>query len=781
MQHLEANGARKLTRPKPREEGFFTKQGRSGQLTHHLGRAAEAATRALIAVRSDCDAMLATIERFENTVAGAELDVDQVETDAVRAALHAFVEDYANLRNRLDGLAERTAEGLARTYAELEREALFVTVMLFGRTRAGKSTTMEALTAGDGASIGVGRQHTTRDIRAYYFPPAPENGVPEHPSLRIVDTPGIEGFEGDDLARVADDFVDRADHILFLLTDDKATAEELERFGKIHTQGKGLTVLLNVKANDLDLLLDYPEYVFKADELNGHIRRISGYLQNHYQIAAPEVIPFHADAAWRSRSAIALPPGLSDRQRLARASRITDVEDRITRFITQEAIPARMRTPRDLILGHLVALKAELHPSAEGFRGRVRSLDELARRLEQGTERARRRAAGRFPLLRARFQKAADAIPGMVDGIIAARGDGRLLDDRWSALLTEYAVPSCVAWFVEAAQADFVTEIGEEMRVAAMDFQVSRADGVDDLLSHYHEQDSDEKRNKYARAALRTGTGVGVGALVGWGIANIWNPTGWLALLGAGVAVAAAGVGAEAAARTATDAWERSSKRDLYTERSKIVQSLRDRLWADHGVARERCDAWLSEVGERWLDLARLTVRPARRSAERLHGATVEMLRSLDAIAARVEAGLVWEALHAVVPEVAEGRLQVTRVVREPGIVTKLCVLGDAGVADPVAVCIGAGGGRIRQLAAILDAAAQERVDVVAAAAPLPRQVVQALGLRRTPPDAVEVVGRTARVRLPARVAGQAIGRHGLNVRLASQLLDLDIRIGDRQ
>lgn len=761
--------------------GFLTKHGRSGQLTYHLGRAAEAATRALGAVRSDCDAMLAAIERFEKTVAAAELDVDQVETDAVRAALHSFAEDYANLRNRLDGLGERTAEGLARTYAELEREALFVTVMLFGRTRAGKSTTMEALTGGDGASIGVGRQHTTRDIRAYYFPPAPEGAVPEHPSLRIVDTPGIEGFEGDDLARVADDFVDRADHILFLLTDDKATAEELERFGKIHTQGKGLTVLLNVKATDLDLLLDYPEYVFKSDELDGHIRRISGYLQSHHQIAAPEVIPFHADAAWKSRSIKALPPGLSDRQRLARASRITDVEDRITRFITQEAIPARMRTPRDLILGHLVTLKAELRPSAEGFRVRMRSLDELAKRLEQGTERARRRAAGRFPLLRTRFQKAADAVPGMVDGIIAARGDGRLLEDRWSTLLSEYAVTTCVAWFVEAAQADFITEIGEEMRVAAMDFQVSGAEGIDDLLSHYHEQDSDEKRNKYARAAIRTGAGVGVGALVGWGIANIWNPSGWLALLGAGVAVAASGVGAETAARTATDAWERSSKRELYTERSKIVQALQERLWADHRVARERCDAWLSEVGERWIDLARRTVRPARRSAEELHGATLAMLRSLDVIAARVEAGLVWDALHAVVPEVAEGRLQMTRVVREPGIVTKLCVLGDAGIADPVAVCIGAGGGRIRQLAAILDADAQERVDVVAAAAPLPQQVVQALGLRRTSPDAVEIVGRTARVHLPERVSGQAIGRHGLNVRLASQLLDLDIQIGVRQ
>lgn len=725
--------------------------------------------------------MLEVISRFEAAVALAKIESEPVEADAVRAALQSFAGDYEDLRAKLDGLAERTADALKKAYADLARDTRFVTVMLFGRTRAGKSTTMEALTGGDGASIGVGRQHTTKDIRAYYFPPSADGGVPDPPSLRIIDTPGIEGFDGDELARVADTFVERADHILFLLTDDKATANELKRFGEIKTQGKGVTVLLNVKTNDLELLLDYPQYVFKADELDGHIRRIGGYLQANHQIAAPEVIPFHADAAWKSRSGKDLPAGLSDRGGLARASRIADVEARILRFITQEAIPARMRQPRDLVLSHLGALREELLPYAQGFRDRTRSFDELGRRLERGTEKARRRVAKRFPLLRARFQKASDAVPGMVDELVAARGDGRQLDQRWAALLSDHGVSTCVEWFVEAGQKDFIAEVGEEMRVAAMDFQVSGADGFDDLLSGYHQKDEEERRNKYARAAIRTGTAAGAAALATWGVANWWNPTGWAALIGAAVVVGVAGLAVESVARTATDAWERSSKQDLYTHRSEITRKLQDRLWADYGYARQRCDTWLDETKEHWLNIAQMTVRPARRSAELLHRASVEVIQGLDAVAKKVESGLVAEILHDVVPAVADGRVVVKRVVREAGAATKVLVVSEVGTTDPVAVCFGAGGGRIRQVSALLDTDGEERLTFVDAAAPIIQQVVQALGLRRVPSDAVEIAEGVARVHLSSTMIGQAKGHRGVNVRLASQLLDLDIRIGVRQ
>ena len=65
-------------------------------------------------------------------------------------------------------------------------------ITLFGRTMSGKSTLMEILTEGDGASIGKGAQRTTLDVRKYHW-----NG------LEITDVPGIGAFEGEDDEQIA--------------------------------------------------------------------------------------------------------------------------------------------------------------------------------------------------------------------------------------------------------------------------------------------------------------------------------------------------------------------------------------------------------------------------------------------------------------------------------------------------------------------------------------------------------------------------------------------------
>ena len=57
------------------------------------------------------------------------------------------------------------------------------TLIVYGRTMAGKSTLMEILTHGDGKSIGKGAQRTTLDVRAYRWK-----------GLKIFDVPGICSF-----------------------------------------------------------------------------------------------------------------------------------------------------------------------------------------------------------------------------------------------------------------------------------------------------------------------------------------------------------------------------------------------------------------------------------------------------------------------------------------------------------------------------------------------------------------------------------------------------------
>ena len=61
----------------------------------------------------------------------------------------------------------------------LEQQKEF-SVVVFGRTMAGKSTLMEILTHGNGESIGKGAQRTTRDVRDYRWK-----------GMKVTDVPGI--------------------------------------------------------------------------------------------------------------------------------------------------------------------------------------------------------------------------------------------------------------------------------------------------------------------------------------------------------------------------------------------------------------------------------------------------------------------------------------------------------------------------------------------------------------------------------------------------------------
>ena len=109
------------------------------------------------------------------------------------------------------------------------------TVTLFGRTKAGKSTIREALTNGDGSSIGKGSQRTTRDVKEYNWN-----------YLRILDTPGFDAYEGDEDTKIAFSQIDETDIILFLATSDNIEESEFEKLAMLRSENKPVIILLNV-------------------------------------------------------------------------------------------------------------------------------------------------------------------------------------------------------------------------------------------------------------------------------------------------------------------------------------------------------------------------------------------------------------------------------------------------------------------------------------------------------------------------------------------------------
>ena len=168
-------------------------------------------------------------ERVLNTL--VDFKASPCESEKVSEMLS---EQLSDIRSSLENLRIAFHEDLMNLRENTEK----FSVTLFGRTMAGKSTLMEVLTEGDGASIGKGAQRTTRDIRKYTWN-----------DLAITDVPGIGAFEGEEDDRLAFDAAKTADLILFLLTDDAPQALEAECFRRVVELGKPVIIIMNIKVS----------------------------------------------------------------------------------------------------------------------------------------------------------------------------------------------------------------------------------------------------------------------------------------------------------------------------------------------------------------------------------------------------------------------------------------------------------------------------------------------------------------------------------------------------
>ena len=149
-------------------------------------------------------------------------------------------------------------------------------IVVYGRTMAGKSTLMEILTHGNGQSIGKGAQRTTRDVRDYHW-----NG------LKITDVPGICAFEGAQDERLALEAAKTADLILFLLTSDAPQPDEAACLAQLKSFGKPVLGVINVKMsfniNDELDIEDLRDKLADTQTIKEIIRQFKEFAANHNQ------------------------------------------------------------------------------------------------------------------------------------------------------------------------------------------------------------------------------------------------------------------------------------------------------------------------------------------------------------------------------------------------------------------------------------------------------------------------------------------------------------------
>jgi len=390
------------------------------------------------------------------------------------------------------------------------------TIALFGRTMAGKITFREAITGGNGASIGKGGQNTTKRVREY-----------EWRGIHIIDTPGIGSYKGDRYRQQAISAVGKSDLVLFLLSDDGVQQDVFEGMKEVLLENKPVFFVLNVK-RDLtkdthrERFLRNPNSLLGRERIDGHFRRIQKLAVDTLGSKEPRVFVLHAQAAYLSTQKHPQADALYE------ASRMEDLHAAICEEVAVNGPIRRLQTLLDGTIGAIDALgEFYSHQSAslkdEGSFLHRRSKDfELRASLfvRDQDQRITAYVAGCF-------QDLHNQVFDFIEENIEREDIAKQWERRVKAARIEKDLKGLQKRVVAAAKTFFA----EFAREIAVDSEFVGGMGAKDAPQHANVWDL---KRGFGRAAAAAGVLSAVAFFAaGIGAANIWNPVG-LALMGLG-------------------------------------------------------------------------------------------------------------------------------------------------------------------------------------------------------------------------------------------------------
>jgi transcription termination/antitermination protein NusA len=126
------------------------------------------------------------------------------------------------------------------------------------------------------------------------------------------------------------------------------------------------------------------------------------------------------------------------------------------------------------------------------------------------------------------------------------------------------------------------------------------------------------------------------------------------------------------------------------------------------------------------------------------------------------------------VPEIADGLVTIEGVAREPGYRSKIAVQSHTQGVDPVGACVGPRGSRVRMVVSELRG---EKIDIIPWNPEPARFVAKALSPARVREVYLDDDGKEATVVVPDDQLALAIGKEGMNARLAARLTGWKIDI----
>ena len=383
-------------------------------------------------------------------------------------------------------------------------------ITLFGRTMAGKSTLMEILIRGNGASIGLGGQRTTRDVRTYRYK-----------NLQITDVPGIAAFEGAEDERVAYEAAKKGDLILFLITNDAPQAKEAECLDHILRLGKPVICLINVNValrspNDLN------KGLFRRDMTKKFAPKRLRDLQEQFVAFGRQYgsdwsgipcIPVHLKAAFLSQQ----DAFQEVRDEVYELSRFPLVEEYIIREVCARGSFYKFKTFLDAVAVPALTMVERL------FRYSVQNLKQqellgekranLASWISSFEADGEKRIETFLTNLRSSLKRS-------VAEFAEEHYDDQRAGDAWAAMLKKRNISGKAEELINQLGQECEAELREISRAICAEMRFSEQSFTNHSINMESIIDAKRMWNWFAA--------VGNGGLVIGALANWWNPGGWV-------------------------------------------------------------------------------------------------------------------------------------------------------------------------------------------------------------------------------------------------------------
>ncbi|NCV97149.1 MAG: transcription termination factor NusA [Acidimicrobiia bacterium] len=152
-----------------------------------------------------------------------------------------------------------------------------------------------------------------------------------------------------------------------------------------------------------------------------------------------------------------------------------------------------------------------------------------------------------------------------------------------------------------------------------------------------------------------------------------------------------------------------------------------------------------------------------------------ETERGPQVVVSRTHPGLVFKLFQMEVPEIVSGQVSIMAIAREPGQRCKIAVASNDERVDPIGACVGQRGSRVQRVVTELR---NEKIDIVQFSDDKRTMIINAMSPAKVSDVIISEDGTQADVIVPDFQLSLAIGRAGINAKLAAQLcgLRLDVK-----